>query len=131
MSKSYKVCFIISLFVLGIFPRLIELADELGAEPVLILVAIMANCLIINPLYFFALGIIAGQEIKRVWSLPIVSAIIYAVAHVLANPKEWSFALTGASGNLIISIVTMLITWLVVERKQLKVIIHKIKSKKI
>lgn len=119
MSKSYKVCLIISLIVLGIFPRMIDLSDEFGVEPVLILVVIVVNCLIINPLYFLVLGIIAGQEIKRDWSLPIVSAIIYVVAHVLANPKEWSFALEGALGYVVISIVTMLITWFVVRRKQM------------
>lgn len=118
MSKSYKVCLIISLIVLGIFPRLIDLTDEFGVEPVLILVIIVVNCLIINPLYFLVLGIIAGQEIKRDWSLPIVSAILYVVAHILANPKEWSFALEGALGYVVISIVTMLITWFVVRRKQ-------------
>lgn len=118
MSKSYKVCLIISLIVLGIFPRMIDLSDEFGVEPVLILVIIVVNCLIINPLYFLVLGIIAGQEIKRDWSLPIVSAILYVVAHILANPKEWSFALEGALGYVVISIVTMLITWFVVRRKQ-------------
>lgn len=118
MSKSYKVCLIISLIILGIFPRMIDLSDEFGAEPVLILVIIVVNCLIINPLYFLVLGIIAGQEIKRDWSLPIVSAILYVVAHILANPKEWSFALEGALGYVVISIVTMLITWFVVRRKQ-------------
>jgi len=118
MSKSYKVCLIISLIVLGIFPRMIDLTDEFGVEPVLILVVIVVNCLIINPLYFLVLGIIAGQEIKRDWSLPIVSAILYVVAHILANPKEWSFALEGALGYVVISIVTMLITWFVVRRKQ-------------
>lgn len=120
MSKSYKVCLVISLVVLGIFPRLIDLSDELGVEPILILVVIVTNYLIINPVYFFVLGIIAGQEIKSDWSLPIVSAIMYVVAHLLANPKEWEFALEGACGYLAISIVTMLITWFVVRRKQIK-----------
>ena len=118
MSKSYKVCLIISLIVLGIFPRFIDLSDELGAEPILILVTIMINYLIINPLYFVALGIIAGQDIKKDWSLPLVSAIMYVAAHLLANPTEWEFALEGALGYVVISIVAMLITWLVVRRKQ-------------
>ncbi|WP_301422045.1 hypothetical protein [Bacteroides caecimuris] len=74
----------------------------------------MALCmmlfLVINPLYSIMLGIISGKNIKKLWPLPIISAVAFLAGVWLFFGIQEPWFLIYASVYLCIGIISMLIT---------------------
>ena len=75
----------------------------------------MALCMLsfygINPLFFLAMGIFAGRQLKRRWILPVAGAGIYLFAMgCLFTWREPAFALYAA-GYLLLGAVAALLSW--------------------
>ena len=118
MSRWYKVCLVISFIEFILFPLLTEWADALGFEAILILLAAIIHCIFVFPGYFLVMGIIAGQEIKKEWSLPVVSAAMLVVGQIVIYQTEIGLIAKMIGVYLVISFASMLITWQIKKRKQ-------------
>lgn len=74
----------------------------------------MALCmilfLIINPIYSMILGIVAGRDIKTLWNLPLISAVVFLAGAWLFFDIHEPWFIAYAAIYLCIGVVTMLIT---------------------
>lgn len=74
----------------------------------------MALCmmlfLIINPIYSIILGIVAGQNIKALWNLPLISAVAFLAGTWLFFDIHEPWFIVYATTYLCIGVVAMLIT---------------------
>ena len=76
--------------------------------------AAMAVCFLlfyaVNPIYSVVLGMLAGKAIKQLWSLPIISAILFLLgAWMFFDPGEAVFIMF-AGIYLIIGVAVMLLS---------------------
>lgn len=74
----------------------------------------MAACIllffIINPIYSIILGIFAGKNIKGMWALPVISAMMFLPgAWLFLDMGEGAFVIY-AGAYLVIGVITMLIS---------------------
>ncbi len=74
----------------------------------------MAACFVlffaVNPIYSVAIGIFAGKDMKHLWSLPIISAVLFLVGTgVFFDMGETAFILYAAV-YLALEIAAMLIS---------------------
>lgn len=74
----------------------------------------MAACillfLVINPLYSIIVGAFAGKNIKEMWALPVISAIMFLPgAWLFLDMGEGAFVIY-AGAYLVIGVITMLIS---------------------
>lgn len=74
----------------------------------------MAACFVlffaINPIYSVVIGIFAGKDMKHLWSLPVISAVLFLVGTwVFFDMGETAFILYAAA-YLVLGIATMLIS---------------------
>ena len=74
----------------------------------------MAACFVlffaVNPIYSVVIGIFAGKDMKHLWSLPVISAVLFLVgAWVFFDMGETAFMLYAVV-YLAIGIVAMLIS---------------------
>ncbi|NBH28932.1 hypothetical protein D3Z60_25220 [Lachnospiraceae bacterium] len=82
----------------------------------------MAVCFLlffaINPIYFVVTGIFAGKDMKHLWSLPVISAVLFLIGTwVFFDMGETAFILYAAV-YLALGIAVMLISMLIRKKTQ-------------
>lgn len=82
----------------------------------------MAVCFLlffaINPIYSVAIGSFAGKEMKRLWSLPVISAVLFLCGTwIFFDMGETAFILYAAA-YLVLGIVAMLISMCIRKKVQ-------------
>ena len=82
----------------------------------------MAVCLLlffaINPIYSVAIGVFAGKDMKHLWSLPVISAVLFLIgAWVLFEMGEMAFILYAVV-YLVLGIAAMLISMIIRKKAQ-------------
>ena len=82
----------------------------------------MAVCFLlffaINPIYFVVTGIFAGKDMKHLWSLPVISAVLFLIGTwIFFDIGEMAFVLYAVV-YLALGIVTMLISMIIRKKAQ-------------
>ena len=82
----------------------------------------MAVCLLlfiaINPIYSVVIGIFVGKDVKHLWSLPVISAVLFLIGTwIFFDMGEMAFVLYAVV-YLVLGIVTMLISMIIRKRVQ-------------
>lgn len=82
----------------------------------------MAVCFLlffaINPIHSVAIGSFAGKEMKRLWSLPVISAVLFLCGTwIFFDMGETAFILYAAA-YLVLGIVAMLISMCIRKKVQ-------------
>ena len=82
----------------------------------------MAVCFLLffalNPLYSVILGVFAGKDMKHLWSLPVISAVLFLIgAWVLFEMGEMAFILYAVV-YLVLGIAAMLISMIIRKKAQ-------------
>ena len=82
----------------------------------------MAVCLLlfiaINPIYSVVIGIFVGKDVKHLWSLPVISAMLFLIGTwIFFDMGEMAFVLYAVV-YLVLGIVTMLISMIIRKRVQ-------------
>ncbi len=82
----------------------------------------MAVCFLlffaVNPLYSAIIGTFAGKDIRHLWSLPVISAVLFLIGTwIFFDMGETAFILYAAV-YLALGIVTMLISMLIKKKTQ-------------
>ena len=82
----------------------------------------MAVCFLlffaVNPLYSVIIGAFAGKDVKHLWSLPVISAVLFLIGTWLFfNMGETAFILYAAV-YLVIGIMAMLISMFIRKKTQ-------------
>lgn len=78
MKRKAIFSFMLIIFIMLIIPACIELLDPKNAMG-MIIICFFA----INPILSIVLGIIASTEIKKLWWIPIVSAVIFPLLFMI------------------------------------------------
>ena len=112
MKKKYIMWFILSAFVMLLLPwaAVTFVKGDAG----------MAACFLlffaVNPIYSVVIGIFAGRNFKEMWSLPVISAVLFLLGTwIFFDMGERAF-LMYAGIYLIIGIVVMLVSALISKR---------------
>ena len=72
----------------------------------------------VNPLYSVIIGAFAGKDIRHLWSLPVISAVLFLIGTwIFFDMGETAFILYAAV-YLALGIVTMLISMLIKKKTQ-------------
>ena len=82
----------------------------------------MAACFVlffaVNPIYSVILGVFAGKDVKHLWSLPVISAVLFLIGTwIFFDMGEMAFVLYAAV-YLALGIVTMLISMIIRKKVQ-------------
>lgn len=82
----------------------------------------MAVCFLlffaVNPLYSVLIGAFAGKDVKHLWSLPVISAVLFLIGTwIFFDMGETAFILYAAV-YLIIGIIAMLISMFIRKKTQ-------------
>ena len=82
----------------------------------------MAVCFLlffaVNPLYSAIIGAFAGKDVKHLWSLPVISAVLFLIGTwIFFDMGETAFILYAAV-YLIIGIMAMLISMFIRKKTQ-------------
>ena len=82
----------------------------------------MAVCFLlffaVNPLYSVIIGAFAGKDVKHLWSLPVISAVLFLIGTwIFFDMGETAFILYAAV-YLIIGIMAMLISMFIRKKTQ-------------
>lgn len=82
----------------------------------------MAACFVlffaVNPIYSVAIGVFAGKDVKHLWSLPVISAVLFLIGTwIFFDMGEMAFVLYAAV-YLALGIVTMLISMIIRKKVQ-------------
>ena len=82
----------------------------------------MAACFVlffaVNPIYSVILGVFAGKDVKHLWSLPVISAVLFLIGTwIFFDMGEMAFVLYAVV-YLVLGIVTMLISMIIRKRVQ-------------
>ena len=82
----------------------------------------MAVCFLlffaVNPLYSVLIGAFAGKDVKHLWSLPVISAVVFLIGTwIFFDMGETAFILYAAV-YLIIGIMAMLISMFIRKKTQ-------------
>ena len=82
----------------------------------------MAVCFLlffaVNPLYSMIIGAFAGKDVKHLWSLPVISAVLFLIGTwIFFDMGETAFILYAAV-YLIIGIMAMLISMFIRKKTQ-------------
>ena len=82
----------------------------------------MAACFVlffaVNPIYSVILGVFAGKDVKHLWSLPVISAVLFLIGTwIFFDIGEMAFVLYAVV-YLALGIVTMLISMIIRKRVQ-------------
>ena len=112
MKKKYIMWFILSAFVMLLLPwaAVTFVKGDAG----------MAACFLlffaVNPVYSVVIGIFAGRNFKEMWSLPVISAVLFLLGTwIFFDMGERAFLLY-AGIYLIIGIVVMFVSALISKR---------------
>ena len=72
---------------------------------------------LIDPFFFICLGVAAGRNIQRLWSLPVISAGIFLLgAWAFFEMGEPDFLLYAGS-YLVLGLAAMLVSWFLEKRR--------------
>ena len=82
----------------------------------------MAICFLlffaVNPLYSVIIGAFAGKDVKHLWSLPVISAVLFLIGTwIFFDMGETAFILYAAV-YLVIGIMAMLISMFIRKKTQ-------------
>ena len=82
----------------------------------------MAACFVlffaVNPIYSVAIGVFAGKDVKHLWSLPVISAVLFLIGTwIFFDMGEMAFVLYAVV-YLVLGIVTMLISMIIRKKVQ-------------
>lgn len=82
----------------------------------------MAACFVlffaVNPIYSVAIGVFAGKDVKHLWSLPVISAVLFLIGTwIFFDIGEMAFVLYAVV-YLALGIVTMLISMIIRKKVQ-------------
>ena len=82
----------------------------------------MAVCFLlffaVNPLYSVIIGAYAGKDVKHLWSLPVISAVLFLIGTwIFFDMGETAFILYAAA-YLVIGIMAMLISMFIRKKTQ-------------
>lgn len=82
----------------------------------------MAACFLlffaVNPIYSVVIGVFAGKDIRHLWSLPVISAVLFVVGTwVFFDMGEMAFILYAAV-YLVLGMAAMLISMLIRKKTQ-------------
>ena len=82
----------------------------------------MAVCFLlffaVNPLYTVIIGAFAGKDVKHLWSLPVISAVLFLIGTwIFFDMGETAFILYAAV-YLVIGIMAMLISMFIRKKTQ-------------
>lgn len=106
MKKGLVIWLMVSIVIMLLFPFLAVTFVKADAG--------MAVCFIlfyaVNPVYSVVIGVFAGKDIKRLWSLPIISSILFlAGTWILFDMGEMAFIIYAVV-YLILGMLAMLIS---------------------
>ncbi|MDE6662249.1 MAG: hypothetical protein K2K46_02800 [Lachnospiraceae bacterium] len=109
MKKDFILWLVISAVIMLMFPFLAVTFIKADAG--------MAVCFIffyaVNPIYSVVIGIFAGKDIKRLWSLPVISSILFlAGTWLLFDMGEIAFIMYAVV-YLILGMLAMLVSMLI------------------
>ena len=112
MKKYYIMWLILSIVVMFLLPwaAVTFVKGDAG----------MAACFMlffaVNPLYSIVIGIFAGRNLKKMWSLPVISAVLFVLGTwIFFDMGERAF-LMYAGIYLVIGIAAMFISTLISKR---------------
>lgn len=112
MKKYYIMWLILSIVVMFLLPwaAVTFVKGDAG----------MAVCFMlffaVNPLYSIVIGIFAGRNLKKMWSLPVISAVLFVLGTwIFFDMGERAF-LMYAGIYLVIGIAAMFISTLISKR---------------
>lgn len=116
MKKNIILGIVVSTVVMLMFPWLAVtfVKGDVG----------MAVCLFlffsVNPLYSVIIGVFTGKNIRHLWSLPIISAMLFLIGTwIFFDMGETAFILYAVV-YLVLAIVAMLISMFIRKRAQRK-----------
>ena len=82
----------------------------------------MAVCFLlffaVNPLYSVMIGAFAGKDVKHLWSLPVISAVLFLIGTWLFFDMGETAFILYAVVYLVIGIMAMLISMLIRKKTQ-------------
>ena len=109
MKKNFILWLVVSIVIMLLFPFLAVTFIKADAG--------MAVCFIlfyaVNPIYSVVIGIFAGKDIKRLWSLPVISSILFlAGTWLLFDMREIAFIMYAVV-YLILGMFAMLVSMLI------------------
>jgi hypothetical protein len=82
----------------------------------------MAVCFLlffaVNPLYSVIIGAFAGKDVKHLWSLPVISAVLFLIGTWLFFDMGETAFILYATVYLVIGIMAMLISMLIRKKTQ-------------
>ncbi len=114
MKKNIILGIVVSTVVMLMFPWLAVtfVKGDVG----------MAACLFlffaVNPLYSVIIGVFTGKNIRHLWSLPIISAMLFLIGTwIFFDMGETAFILYAVV-YLVLAIVAMLISMFIRKRAQ-------------
>ncbi len=82
------------------------------------MVACFALFFCVNPIYSMAIGIFAGKNSRRLWSLPVISAALFLIGTwIFFDMGETAFIFYGMV-YLVLGIASMMISTFVRKKKQ-------------
>ena len=114
MKKNIILWLVASAVVMLVFPWLAVTFVKGDAG--------MAVCFLlffaVNPLYSVINGAFAGKDVKHLWSLPVISAVLFLIGTwIFFDMGETAFILYAAV-YLVIGIMAMLISMLIRKKTQ-------------
>ncbi len=109
MKKDFIFWLVISAVIMLLFPFLAVTFIKADAG--------MAVCFIlfyaVNPIYSVVIGIFAGKDIKRLWSLPVISSILFlSGTWILFDMGEIAFIMYAVV-YLLLGMLAMLVSMLI------------------
>ena len=109
MKKDFVLWLVVSIVIMLLFPFLAVTFVKGDAG--------MAVCFIlfyaVNPVYSVVIGTFAGKDIKRLWSLPVISSILFlAGTWLLFDMGEIAFVMYAAI-YLIMGMIAVLVSMLI------------------
>lgn len=109
MKKTFIQWLIISAIIMLMLPWLAVTFVKSDAGMAVCFMLFFA----VNPVYFVVIGVFAGKDMKHLWSLPVVSAILFLIGTgVFFDMGETAFILY-AMIYLILGVLSMLLSMLI------------------
>ena len=113
MKKSFLGWIVFSGIVMCLLPWLTAAFVKADAGMAVLLLLFF----IVNPIYSVLAGAAAGKNVRRLWSLPLISAAFFLLgAWAFFEIGELDFLLY-AGFYLVLGLAAMLVSWLLKKRK--------------
>ena len=116
MKKNIILGIVVSTVVMLMFPWLAVTFVKGDAGMVVCFLLFFA----VNPLYSVIIGVFTGKNIRHLWSLPVISAMLFLIGTwIFFDMGETAFILYAVV-YLVLAIVAMLISMFIRKRAQRK-----------